>query len=243
MRRSIDESRNFSINSAVKQGIISNGLKYSLATGNWGDQAKAHQSRAGVSQVLNRLTYTSMLSHLRRLKSPIGTDGKLAKPRQLHNTHWGMVCPAETPEGAAVGIVKNLSMMSYVTVGSKSQPIWQTIEDFNTSTLEDINALSLGDATKVFINGNWVGVHSDPHELANTLRKLRRNKYLNPEISIMHMIRERELRICSDAGRICRPLFVVNPDQTLVVNASHIQRLLEAREMVCIYMYTSKILQ
>ena len=22
-----------------------------------------------------------------------------AKPRQLHNTHWGMVCPAETPEG------------------------------------------------------------------------------------------------------------------------------------------------
>ena len=44
-------------------------------------------------------------------------------------------------------------------------------------------------------------------------------------------IRERELRICSDAGRICRPLFIVNPDQTLVVNASHIQRLLEASEM------------
>jgi hypothetical protein len=25
--------------------------------------------------------------------------GKLAKPRQLHNSHWGMMCPAETPEG------------------------------------------------------------------------------------------------------------------------------------------------
>ena len=50
------------------------------------------------SQVLNRLTYASTLSHLRRLNSPIGRDGKLAKPRQLHNSLWGMICPAETPE-------------------------------------------------------------------------------------------------------------------------------------------------
>lgn len=49
-------------------------------------------------EVLNRLTFASTLSHLRRLNSPIGRDGKLAKPRQLHNTLWGMVCPAETPE-------------------------------------------------------------------------------------------------------------------------------------------------
>lgn len=57
-----------------------------------------------VLQVLNRLTFASTLSHLRRVNSPIGRDGKLAKPRQLHNTLWGMICPAETPEGAAVGM-------------------------------------------------------------------------------------------------------------------------------------------
>jgi DNA-directed RNA polymerase II subunit RPB2 len=67
--------------------------------------------------VLNRLTYASTLSHLRRINSPIGRDGKLAKPRQLHNTLWGMICPAETPEGQAVGLVKNLAMMAYVSVG------------------------------------------------------------------------------------------------------------------------------
>ena len=50
-------------------------------------------------QVLNRLTYASSLSHLRRANSPIGREGKLAKPRQLHNSLWGMFCPAETPEG------------------------------------------------------------------------------------------------------------------------------------------------
>ena len=42
-------------------------------------------------KVLNRLTFASTLSHLRRVNSPIGRDGKLAKPRQLHNTLWGMV--------------------------------------------------------------------------------------------------------------------------------------------------------
>uniref|UniRef100_A0A8C5KSY9 DNA-directed RNA polymerase subunit beta n=1 Tax=Jaculus jaculus TaxID=51337 RepID=A0A8C5KSY9_JACJA len=94
----IDRGKDFNLELAIKTRIISDGLKYSLATGNWGDQKKAHQARAGVSQVLNRLTFASTLSHLRRLNSPIGRDGKLAKPRQLHNTLWGMVCPAETPE-------------------------------------------------------------------------------------------------------------------------------------------------
>ena len=91
-------SQDFNLELAIKTKTITDGLKYSLATGNWGDQRKAHQTRAGVSQVLNRLTFASTLSHLRRLNSPIGRDGKLARPRQLHNTHWGMICPAETPE-------------------------------------------------------------------------------------------------------------------------------------------------
>ena len=90
--------QDFNLELAIKTRTITDGLKYSLATGNWGDQRKAHQTRAGVSQVLNRLTFASTLSHLRRLNSPIGRDGKLARPRQLHNTHWGMICPAETPE-------------------------------------------------------------------------------------------------------------------------------------------------
>jgi DNA-directed RNA polymerase II subunit RPB2 len=45
-----------------------------------------------------------------------GREGKLAKPRQLHNSLWGMMCPAETPEGQAVGLVKNLALMTYITV-------------------------------------------------------------------------------------------------------------------------------
>ncbi len=105
------------VKNAVDPDIIGKELRYALSTGNWGDRTKANQTRAGVSQVLNRLTFASTLSHLRRLNSPIDRTGKTAKPRQLHNTHWGMVCPAETPEGHAIGLVKNLALMAYISVG------------------------------------------------------------------------------------------------------------------------------
>ena len=106
-------SQDFNLELAIKTKTITDGLKYSLATGNWGDQRKAHQTRAGVSQVLNRLTFASTLSHLRRLNSPIGRDGKLARPRQLHNTHWGMICPAETPEVHHSLVLAECSLMYY----------------------------------------------------------------------------------------------------------------------------------
>ena len=41
----------------------------------------------------------------------------MTKPRLLHSTQWGMMCPAETPEGQSCGIVKNLALMSYISVG------------------------------------------------------------------------------------------------------------------------------
>ena len=47
----IDRGKDFNMELAIKTKIITDGLRYSLATGNWGDQKKAHQARAGVSQV------------------------------------------------------------------------------------------------------------------------------------------------------------------------------------------------
>lgn len=93
--KALAHGKEFNLTKAVNPGIITKGLKYSLATGNWGMQSSGSVgSKTGVAQVLNRLTYSSMLSHLRRLNAPIGREGKLAKPRQLHNTQWGVVCVA-----------------------------------------------------------------------------------------------------------------------------------------------------
>ena len=227
LRKAKEQNREFNLSLAVKHNIITNGLRYSLATGNWGDQKKASQTRAGVSQVLNRYTYASTLSHLRRLNTPIGRDGKLAKPRQLHNTHWGMVCPAETPEGQACGLVKNLSLMAYVTVGFAPTVIKEFLDEWSMETLEEVNAATIPEATKIFLNGEWVGVHRDPEQLVKTLRKLRRVLDINEETSVVRDVREKELRISTDAGRICRPLFVVTPEQRLQLEKEHVRQIYE----------------
>lgn len=221
----IDSGKDFSLELAIKTRIISDGLRYSLATGNWGDQKKAHTARAGVSQVLNRLTYASTLSHLRRVNSPIGRDGKLAKPRQLHNTLWGMICPAETPEGHAVGLVKNLALMAYISVGSQPSPILEFLEEWSMENLEEISPSAIAGATKIFVNGCWVGIHREPDLLMTTLRKLRRQMdIIVSEVSMVRDIRDREIRIYTDAGRICRPLLIVE-NQKLLLKRSHIDNL------------------
>jgi DNA-directed RNA polymerase II subunit RPB2 len=184
-------------------------------------------SHAGVSQVLNRYTYASTLSHLRRCNTPIGRDGKLAKPRQLHNSHWGLVCPAETPEGQACGLVKNLALMAYISVGSASTPIVEFLEEWGMESLRELTSPDLSKGTKVFVNGVWQGVHRDPNFMCSTLKKLRRHGDIMPEVSIVRDVRERELRIFTDAGRVCRPLFIVDEDQRLVLKQQHVQQLMD----------------
>ncbi|KAM5533937.1 hypothetical protein V8D89_012362 [Ganoderma adspersum] len=228
LQKCVETHKEFNISLAVKHNTITNGLKYSLATGNWGDQKKSMSSKAGVSQVLNRYTYASTLSHLRRCNTPLGREGKIAKPRQLHNTHWGMVCPAETPEGQACGLVKNLSLMSCISVGTLSAPVIEFLEEWGLESLEE-NAHASTPCTKVFVNGVWMGVHRDPVKLVSTLRKLRRKDDINCEVSVVRDIRERELRLYTDAGRVCRPLFIVE-NQQLLIQKRHIESLVRAKD-------------
>ena len=209
VQRCVDRGREVNLTAAINKDTIGRGLKYSLATGNWGVLGGPGELRPGVSQVLNRLTYASTLSHLRRINSPIGREGKLAKPRQLHNTQWGMICPAETPEGQACGLVKNLALMTYVSVGCPAGPIMEFLEEWAMEGLEEIAPGVVPHATKIFVNGVWVGVHRDPAVLVSALREMRRQVDIDTEVGVVQDVRLRELRLTTDAGRCCRPLFIV----------------------------------
>ncbi|KAH0606763.1 DNA-directed RNA polymerase II subunit RPB2 [Morchella sextelata] len=231
LEKCVETGKDFNLTLAVKSNTITNGLKYSLATGNWGEQKKAASSKAGVSQVLNRYTFASTLSHLRRTNTPIGRDGKIAKPRQLHNTHWGLVCPAETPEGQACGLVKNLSLMSYITIGTPGYPLVDFLSSNDMELLEEYEPQRSPNATKVFVNGVWVGTHRDPLMLHKVVQDVRRQGVVNHEVSIIRDIRDREFKIFTDAGRVCRPLFVIDNDPRserrgqLVLQKEHIEKL------------------
>jgi DNA-directed RNA polymerase beta subunit len=80
-----------------KQSLLDSWLKYSLSTGNWGIKSigSFQNIRQGVSQVLNRMSYASTLSHLRRINTAMEKNGKLVQPRKLDNSQMGMICPAE----------------------------------------------------------------------------------------------------------------------------------------------------
>lgn len=236
LHRCVEQNKEFNLTIAIKSNIITSGLRYCLATGNWGDQKKAASAKAGVSQVLNRYTYASTLSHLRRTNTPIGRDGKIAKPRQLHNTHWGLVCPAETPEGQACGLVKNLALMCFVSVGSAGEPLVDFMRQRGMELLEEYDPVMNPNATKVFVNGTWVGVHRNAGQLTDTLRGIRRRGLISFEITIIRDVREREIKIFTDAGRVCRPLFVIDNDPkstncgNLVLTKEHVTKLEEERE-------------
>merc|ERR1711871_1463466 len=143
----------------LKSTTIETGMKYALATGNWG--LKSMTSKVGIAQVLSRLTYLSTLSHLRRLNTPIAKTGKLIAPRKLHNTSWGFICPAETPEGGSVGVVKNLAISSYITNDSDSDIVKDYLKDFKITLLENAKVTEIKNSGKIFINGDWYGIYEN----------------------------------------------------------------------------------
>ncbi len=74
-------SEAISFYSLYKKDTITNGLRYALATGNWGVTATGDVAKNGVAQALSRITYISTISHLRRINTPLKKTGKIAKPR------------------------------------------------------------------------------------------------------------------------------------------------------------------
>ncbi len=213
MKELIDQNRENTLKNAIRSNIITHGLRYALATGNWGTNKSGQVQKTGVAQVLNRLTFVSSLSHLRRLNTPLQKQGKLTKPRQLHNTHWGMVCPAETPEGQSCGLVKNLSMMAYVSVGTPSIIVQDTLESLGTENLSEVHPTNIPGKTKIFVNGSWIGITNEPENIMKSLINKRRKDALSKEISIVNDYVNKEIKIYTDSGRSERPLFTVENNQ------------------------------
>ena len=216
--RSTDDYENIinqtNIYKIIKSTTIENGFKRALSTGDFGIK-HTNSNKVGVAQVLNRLTYVSSLSHLRRISTPTDKSGKLIPPRKLHNTTWGFLCPAETPEGQSVGIVKNLSYMSHVTIHSNSMALYDYILP-DIIKITDLSAKELYDKVKVFINGTWVGITEDPVTLYTSLKLKKQKGIINIYTSIVFDYKNQEIKVCNDSGRIMRPLLRVKNNNLLL---------------------------
>ena len=201
----------------VKSTTIENGLKRALSTGDFGIK-NVNSNKVGVAQVLNRLTYISSLSHLRRINTPIDKSGKLIPPRKLHNTSWGFLCPAETPEGASVGVVKNLSYMAHITIPSNSESIHEYVKPF-IKELSQVSPSELDTHVKIFVNGAWIGISTSPYELFKNFQDKKHKGIINIYTSIIFDFKNREIRICNDAGRLIRPVLRVSENNIMLKNS------------------------
>lgn len=198
----------------MKSTTIENGINRALATGDFSIK-QSNSSKVGVAQVLNRLTYVASLSHLRRINTPLEKSGELIDPRKLHNTTWGFLCPAETPEGQSIGVVKNISYMSHITIPTNSSSLYEYVDQAITK-VDEASPKDLYDKVKVFVNGTWLGVTDTPMELYTELKDKKCRGIINIYTSVIFDYKNMEIRVCNDGGRLTRPVLRVKNNRAIL---------------------------
>jgi DNA-directed RNA polymerase beta subunit/intein/homing endonuclease len=124
-------------------------------------------------------------------------------------------CPIETPEGQSIGVVKNISYMAHITIPTNSSSMYEYVEPY-IKKLEDVPAAELNGKIKVFINGAWVGIALDPMELYEEMKRKKYAGIINIYTSIVFDFKNEEIRMCSDGGRLTRPVLKVRDGRALV---------------------------
>ncbi|ABL77696.1 DNA-directed RNA polymerase subunit B [Thermofilum pendens] len=213
IERHTSKTRDINLVSIVRPDIITERLNHALATGNWVG------GRTGVSQILDRTNYLSTISHLRRVVSPLSRTQPHFEARELHPTQWGRLCPVESPEGQNCGLVKHLALLATLSNGTDEKQVYDLLVGrLGVVPVEKTVGKNISGA-RVYLNGRLIGYVEDGKGLAETLRKLRREGRISHEVNVAFYSHEytvggvkgriEEVYVNCDAGRIRRPLIVV----------------------------------
>jgi DNA-directed RNA polymerase subunit B len=189
------------VRNSVRPDVLTERIEHALATGAWPG------GRTGVSQLLDRTNYMSTLSHLRRVTSPLDREQPHFEARDLHGTHWGRICPTETPEGPNCGLVKNLALMSQITTAIPEEEVLEYLENLGIVHIEEKRPDP--DDWRIYLNGVLIGTYKDGIALVNKIRGDRRAGRISDVINVAYYEDVKEVYINSDDGRVRRPLIIV----------------------------------
>tara|TARA_Y100000389_G_scaffold105244_1_gene102121 strand:- start:2703 stop:6959 length:4257 start_codon:yes stop_codon:yes gene_type:complete len=190
-----------------KDRIVETGFKKAFK-GNWG--AEAHTKKSGVVQDLNRLSFNSYISHLRKINLPLDASTKIIGPRLLHSSQWGLIDPVDTPDGGNIGLHKHLAMSTYITSQCSKFPLIEFLKsNLNLKLLSQSSVYFISQNTKVFVNGDWVGIIEFPIKMLEKLKNYRRLALIPVYTSILWEKESNSIYIYTDSGRLTRPLFYV----------------------------------
>lgn len=209
LERSLSRGKELSIKQAVRSDVLTENIKHAIATGNWVG------GRAGVSQLLDRVSFMATISHLRRVVSPLTRSQPHFEARDLHPTQFGKICPNETPEGPNCGLVKNLALMCKISEGFEPEDVERII-----SNVEGFisNPKEYSQGAKIYINGKLIGAVEAPMEFTEEMRLKRRAGEINHEMNITYYEENNEIYVFTDAGRARRPLILVEDGHPLLID-------------------------
>ncbi|HJM24341.1 MAG TPA: DNA-directed RNA polymerase subunit B [Candidatus Thalassarchaeaceae archaeon] len=214
LERHHNRKRELRISSCLRPDVLTTKIMHALATGNWVG------GRSGVSQLLDRTTYLSALSHMRRVTSPLVRSQPHFEARDLHPTQWGRLCPNETPEGQNCGLVKNAAQMIDVSEEVPEDDVKALLKEAGV----DDNPDGWADGSRIHVNGDIFGLHKRPHKLVSQFKRRRRSGRIRPEVSIRHDLENRDVYINTDRGRMLRPLLIIDHG-SLQITKMHLEGL------------------
>ncbi len=176
--------------------------------GKWG--SGLGEEKAGLIQVLSRLSYLDFMSHCRRVVLDFDTSLKLTGPRHLHPSQFGYYCTHETPGGGSIGITKNLSILTTISTGTPVKPFqaWLDRRGFLIKP-NDISPIHRAVYVPVEINGALYGYTTSPLQFVKMLKYMKNTGWMPPSVSVGFDYAERRVFIYMDEGRPIRPLIIV----------------------------------
>jgi DNA-directed RNA polymerase II subunit RPB2 len=188
-----------------KDKIVEEGFRKGFK-GNWGSDINT--KRLGLVQDLNRLSWFTFMSHLRKINLPLDPTAKVVGPHLLHNSQWGIIDPVDTPDGGNIGLHKHMAISTAITNGYSSFPLIKWLRA-NTSLrlLTECTPKILANLTKVFVNGNWIGSIENPIETLIMMKLFRRNGVIPLYTSISFSYETNTFYLYTDSGRLTRPIF------------------------------------